>query len=822
MSSKQRFGQAVLLAAAVSGGVVGLGYGLRRFLRRTVPLANGRQMLAGLQRPIEVIRDPWGVPHIYAQTNADLFFGQGYVHAQDRLFQMDVNRRLGTGRVSEIVGPAGIPTDRLARILGWPLAAEALAGGILNDPETRLAAEAYAAGVNAFLGQGRLPAEFTLLAYQPEPWQPFHSAAWGTVLAWGLSVNWETELMRAILIERLGPEKVADLTPLYDRDYPTILPAGETVPAGVGNRLATAMLDAYRQAVHQLPLGGLPIGDGIGSNNWVVNGQWTTTGRPILANDPHLPPLFPTLWYENHLCGGDYHVTGFTTPGVPGVLIGHNESLAWGVTNAFPDVQDIYLERFHPHDPQLYAVNGQWVRAEVRREEIRVRGRRKPLVEEVRYTRHGPVISGLIPDEPRTFALRWASYEPNNHLRAVLEMCRANDLAMFRAALRHWSFPSQNVVYADVAGNVGYMMPGRVPLRARGEGLVPVPGHNDAYEWQGWIPFEELPARHNPMEGFIVTANNRMTGDGYPHLLTGEWQPPYRAQRIAALLQQAAPLSLADHGRIQNDTVSLLARRFMNSALPLLLAEHAPGDRLADQALILLQQWHQPPAEEGHNMHPGRVGPGLYFGWLVQFVRATMHQALGAALADDLLGRPAIADLPAGPFHEIATELAVRWLETEPPAWVGPVRPLLQPAFRQAVAVLRAHFGPNPAGWAWGNLHQVPLHGLLTRLPGLGRLWKPINLPLGGDGYTVNQADCTLHFPPDPVKVIASARLLLDVGGWDNCLSSLPGGQSGHLASPHYQDGVVDWQQGRYHPMLFSRAAVQQVAAATLWLTPEE
>jgi penicillin amidase len=532
----------------------------------------------------------------------------------------------------------------------------------------------------------------------------------------------------------------------------------------------------------------------------------------VLANDPHLPPIFPTIWYENHLVGGRYNVAGFTMPGLPGVIIGHNERVAWGVTNAFPDIQDLYLERFHPDDPTLYEVNGQWRKAEIVEERIRVRGR-APVVERVTYTRHGPVVSALLPGEPRALALRWSCYQPHNHLRAILESNRAGDWPSFRAALGHWGFPSQNVVYADVTGTIGYMMPGKVPVRSAGDGLVAAPGWSDDYEWNGWIPFEELPARFNPVEGVIVTANNQVAGDAYPYLLTSEWLPHHRAARILELLRHLAPLSLADHGRIQNDTVSQVARRFLPLALPILeaAAPTMPGESVT-RALQLLRAWD-------YDARPESVAASIAYACLIRFTEMTFERATGP-LAAILLGSSGHEEFRSNPFHEMAYELVIRWLEDGPPVWLGEVASFLPPAFQSGLKALRQALGADIERWQWGRLHQVRFQHPLARIPGLGRLWKPMRFPAGGDGHCVNQSDFPPQFPPEPARIIASCRLLLDVGDWDNSLAALPGGQSGHLASPHYQDGLRPWLAGRYHPMPFSRRRVEEAAEATLRLIP--
>ena len=536
------------LPVVAAAGALGLTVATRRLMRRPVPKPSGRAVLDGLHAPVEVIRDEWGVAHIYAANNDDLFFAQGYVQAQDRLFQMDLNRRLGLGRLAEVTGPLGVAFDKFARYLGWPRAARAQAD--LSDPTTAAVIAAYSAGVNAFIATQPPPAEFRLLAYRPEPWDALATSAWGTVLAWGLSCNLESELLRAWLLDELGPERAADLTPVYRPDYLTTIP-----DEAIGRRLAEGLLSAFRETVAHGPVGAPLVGQSLGSNNWVVSGARTASGRPQLANDPHLPPVFPTIWYAIHLYGGDYHVAGFTLPGVPGVVIGHNEHCAWGITNAFPDVQDVYIERFHPDNPTHYEVNGVWQAAEVTQEVIHVRGLRDVVIT-VRATRHGPVFSDLlsggaaVPSAHADLAYDWTLFRTGNHLRAALTINRATDWASFREGLRHWAFPGQNVVYADTAGTIAYMMPGLVPRRRNGYGLTPVPGWSDDFAWDGFIPFDELPCYVNPSEGFIATANNCMAGDSYPHWLTGEWLTDYRVRRIRALLAEQPKLTLDDHRRI--------------------------------------------------------------------------------------------------------------------------------------------------------------------------------------------------------------------------------------------------------------------------------
>ena len=810
MTSRNPFDRSSLnkwlaLPIVAAAGLIGAGVAARRVMRRPVPKPSGRLVVAGLRAPVEVIRDAWGVPHIYAASDHDLFFAQGFVQAQDRLFQMDLNRRLGLGRLAEVTGPLGLPFDKFARHLGWPRAAQAQVDG--GDEETKDAIAAYAAGVNAFIAGQPLPAEFTVLAYRPEPWDALSTSAWGTVLAWGLSCNWETELLRAWLLDELGPERAADLTPVYRENYATTLPDEQ-----IGRRLAEGLLVAFRETVACGPVGAPLVGQGLGSNNWVVSGARTASGRPHLANDPHLPPVFPTIWYACHLSGGRYNVAGFTLPGVPGIVIGHNDHCAWGVTNAFPDVQDVYIERFDPDDPTRYEVNGAWRAAEISEETIRVRGRGAvPL--HVRATRHGPVFSDILPGDHADLSYDWTLFHAGSHLQAILSSNRATDWPSFREALRHWSFPSQNVVYAGTDGTIAYMMPGLVPRRRKGDGLAPVPGWVEDFDWEGFIPFEEMPVYVNPPEGYLATANNCMAGDSYPYLLTGEWLPDYRVRRIRELLAENPELTLADHQRIQNESISLMARRFLAAALPV-MQSNPPAEPHVRDALGQLAAWNGDMAVDS-------IPATLYFGWMVHFTRAAVTQAVGPERAATLLAKGEQIGFPYMPFYEIGYELALRWLEGEAPEWIGNVRPLLLPALLQTFDVLRKEVGHDPAGWAWGRLHRVAFEHEMSRLPGIGRLWKPMTISAPGDGYTINQSDLSPHFPPNPATIIASCRLIVDVGAWDDCLVALPGGQSGHPASDHYQDRITEWREGRYFPLLYSRGRVLAAAAGTWQLEPE-
>jgi penicillin amidase len=478
--------------------------------------------LEGLKNRVEIRFDEWGIPHIEAQALADLFFAQGFVHGRDRGWQMRFNRLVVLGRLSEVFGPIGLEMDRFARGLGW--AEHARAGLERIPPPLRSLLEAYAAGVTAAFRCGPSGIEDRLVPLPDFPWTPLHSAAWGLVVAWSLSWNWDSELCRVAMAQALGA-RAADLEPEAVFGETALFP--ETM--GI-EPMAERLLSMYGALARWLG-----PREGIGSNNWVVAGSRTATGQPLLANDPHLPLSLPNLWYEQHLvCEPEgFAVAGVTTPGLPGVVLGHNAAIAWGATAVIADTQDWFVERFDPQNPLRYETPEGWAEAEVREIEIRVRGARAPERFWMRVTRHGPVLTDLLPEyEPAGIrwpqvglALAWAGARAETWWEALLQLNRASNWEEFREALRRWPGPVLNFVYADREGHIGYQMAGRIPIRRQGHGLVPVPGWSGEFEWVGEIPFEALPFAFDPPEGQVVTANHRIVGPRYPYFISAEWMP---------------------------------------------------------------------------------------------------------------------------------------------------------------------------------------------------------------------------------------------------------------------------------------------------------
>jgi penicillin amidase len=803
----------VLGAVLLAGGV---GYW---WLRRSLPVVQGSLRLPGLREPVQILRDRWGVPHIYAQNEHDLYFAQGFVHAQDRLWQMELNRRLGQGRLAELFGTIALPIDRMQRILGMARLAEHEAADL--DPPTLVLLASYAAGVNAHLAaaEGRLPPEFGLLGFRPEQWRPADSLLWAKMMTWGLSCNWVSEMIQALLVARLGPDKAAELSDDYPADHPYVLP-GQSLQEFLGR-----LRQEFERSLEWLPIQ-VPQG---GSNAWVVDASRTHSGKPLLANDPHLSIQMPALWYEVHLECKTIRVAGVSLPGSPGVVIGHNEHIAWGLTASIPDTQDLYIEKFDPADPTRYEFQGEWRAAKCVVETIRVRGLKEPVTVQVRITRHGPIINDLVPMLPPNvppLALRWVGAEKNHVVRAVQQLNRARNWEEFRSALSDWSMPAQNVLFADRAGNIGYAYVGLVPIRAQGLGQVPAPGWTGTHEWTGFIPFDELPHAFNPPDHQFVSANNPTVGREYQHFLSREMLSGFRARRIRALLNESFRVTLDDFVLMQRDLTSEPARAFCTFVLSVASEVMAAAEtRHREEIGRVFKHW-----ENWHYLLlPDSIPAALYelashFAcrrlfepWLGPLTRYYLGHGF-----DPVLSPTSIPYLERTPsvMLRLLRENRTEWFrdETRQPTSRGAI---LAGAIMDAMACLRQRIGPEPGAWTWGRLHQAHFVHPLGRSRWLGSLFNLGPYPLGGDVSTVAQASMLQNWPADPrLCFIPSWRQVFDLADWDASRGVLTTGQSGHPLSPHYADQVKLWLAGETHPMPWTRARVVAETLAELWLHP--
>lgn len=789
--------RAVLLLAALTMIAVLAAGGLGAYaVRRAFPQVSGTLTVPGLGGPVEVIRDRWGIPHIYARSDRDLYFAQGFVHAQDRLWQMELNRRTAGGRLSEIFGEATLGTDRFLRTIGLRRAAEAHLVG--TSPRTRATLEAYAAGVNAYLqgARGRLPIEFAILRFAPEPWTPADTLAYGKLMAWVLGGDWRAELLRQQVIARFGEGGLERLMPGYPADAPVIVPAASVATPG-----PTAIVPAAGTAsgAPEIPVPwpglGLARLAGAGSNNWVVGGDRSVTAGPLLANDPHLEAQMPSIWYLMHLSGGPYDVAGATFPGVPGVIIGHNRDIAWGVTNADPDVQDLFIERFNPDDPTRYLDRGRWVPATIVREEIRIKGRKDPIIETVRITRRGPVINNVVRGLDATLALRWTALDSSTIIDAVDGINRASTWEEFRQALRAWDAPSQNFVFAHRNGEIGYQMPGVVPIRAKGTGALPSPGWTGEFDWRGAVPFDALPSTHR-RDGVIVTANNRVAPPHYPYFLGREWDPGFRARRITELLGEEKQ-SVETFRRIHTDVTSLYARA---------VVETLRNARIPDPAL---QPVFQELVQWDGAMTASSRPAAIYHAFVVALMQELFREPLDDAVFSRYLRHH---DAPALATLALLREPASAW-------WKGNRDHVIETALRTAVRDLERRLDPDRDQWRWGRLHQPVFTHPIGRVKALAWIFNTTPPETGGDGFTVNNGAFDPEAPYRQV-IVASYRQILDTADWDRSLVIHTTGQSGLPFHKHYRDFAPLWARGEYVPLLFSRARVDAAAAARLILSP--
>jgi penicillin amidase len=848
----------VLLVAALVATIVAIS-----FVRRSFPQTDGTITVPGLSAEVTVLRDAQGVPQIYADTVADLARAQGYVHAQDRFFEMDLRRHVTAGRLAELVGPAGVAADKVIRTMGWRRVAEAELPSL--RPETRQYLRAYADGVNAYLKgrpQSKVSLEYVVLGmrvpdYQIEEWTPADSVAWLKAMAWDLRGNYSAELARARLAGKISDAQLAALYPPYPMDeHAPILSSVDWSPAkATGARSAsppafitsataaavrTRTPDPYAAA--QAALDAVPQlvgrGEGIGSNSWVVSGAHTTTGKPLLANDPHLAPGIPGIWYQVGLhcrtvsatCPID--VSGFSFSGVPGVVIGHNAKIAWGFTNLGPDVSDFFLEKVDGQG--RYFRGGVWHDLETRTETIKVAGQPDEQLT-IRSTVHGPLLSdvsttvqaagqgparGEIARTPETvppyaLSLSWTGLIPNRTADAIFALNSAQDFTQFRAAAQAFAVPAQNLVYADTEGNIGYQAPGLIPKRIAGPdgsppGYWPRPGWDPAYDWQGFVPFRELPWTLAPKEGQIVAANQAVTASQTPFLTT-EWDYGYRSQRIRELLSSRPKVSPDDMRAIQLDNRDTFAPTLVKALLEVPLR----GDAFTREAQDLLRNWDfTTPADSSTDS-----AAAAYFN--------AVWSALLRILFDDELPADLYAD---GGSRSRAAVTAL--LEEPRSAWWDDTKTLnitegkveiLRQALVEARLDLTRSLGKEPKEWSWGRLHQLELK---SQVLGGDAVPAPVRwvfnrggyaLPGGSSIVNANGWDAAKGFA---VNWAPSMRMVVDLGNFDDSTWINQTGASGHAFHEHYADQVEDWAAGRQNPWPFSEAAVRRAAQTTLRLVP--
>ncbi|RKE20762.1 penicillin acylase family protein [Streptomyces sp. TLI_171] len=898
----------ILLAVLLVAGLVGGGWWAVDTVRSSFPQVSGTVKVPGMSAPVDVVRDDKGIPQLYADTDADLFRAQGYVQAQDRFWEMDVRRHITSGRLAEMFGSSAVENDTFLRTMGWRQVAQKEWDTVLSE-DTKRNLTAYTEGVNAWLGEhpggAGASLEYALLGavnsgYTPEKWDPVDSVAWLKAMAWSLSGNMQEEIDRSLLTQDFSTEQIAQLYPEYPYDRNgtivktgklaadgTYTPgAGATVPAVPGGTAPSSSAQA-RAATQEL-IGDLsgkvsalpsllgPQGQGIGSNSWVVSGANTTTGSPLLANDPHLGPGMPSIWYQMGLhcrtasptCG--YDVAGYTFAGMPGVVIGHNKDIAWGFTNLGADVTDLYLEKVT--GPDTYLLDGKDVKFTVRKETIKVAGGEDRTIT-VRTTQDGmPLISdqsseqqkvgenapagNAAPDRAAGYgvALRWTALVPGSTMDAVFRLDKAADFAGFRAAAQAFAVPAQNLIYADTKGNIGYQAPGLIPVRGKGDGRYPAPGWDSGYAWNaGYLPFKSLPYSYNPPEGYIVTANQAVVDQTYKPLLTTDWEYGTRAKeindQIQAKLKNGGKISLDDMQSIQLDNTSVLAKELV----PLLLKVRI-DDPYVREAQDLLKDWnyHQDADSAAAAYYNGvwRALLTLSFGQKfpadlrVEGDCLLVRQKRDNTLPDDALGGAAQAVTECGTrkASQAQPDGGDRWMEVVRRQLADPKSPwwdyidsdhqqqhgldnLLAEALKDARQDLTSRLSKDISTWSWGRLHQLTLQE-----PTLGSddssiasdvVHKLLNrgpYKLSGGSAAVDATGWNAAAGYD-VDWIPSMRMVVDLSNFDTSRWINVGGASGHAFHANYNDQTELWAKGELLAWAYTKDAVKAAGKNTLTLT---
>lgn len=802
--------------------VVGFATTIWWLVYRPLPQLDGRVSLGGLQGAVTLERDQWGVPHIRAGSLEDLVEAQGYAMAQDRLWQMDLLRRVARGQLSEILGPATVDVDKEFRVLNFGRAARRDYEQM--GPEDRKILDAYARGVNQFIDQhgSRLPMEFTLLRYQPTPWNPTDTLVIAGYMYRTLADTRRSELDRAIIKEKVSPEIAKDLfnetssldhyvvgdpnreNSLHDEsqansdddddemDYDDVIKAENNSPvmpgAGAAPDLTSLLAMNVKDWVEESQR---DIRHSLGSNNWVVSGAHTATGKPLLANDTHLELSIPPIWYEVHLTAPGWNVKGFTLPGAPLVVIGHNDKLAWGFTNNGADVQDLYVETFNPVNPNEYRANGQWKKADVFDEVIKVKGADDQHLR-LAVTRHGPVVQQV---GDKHYAMRWTALEPGGLSVSYFLLGKAQNWHEFLDIMKTVWGPAQNVVYADVEGNIGYIMGARVPIRKKGRGDVPVPGDTDDHEWTGYIPFDQLPKSFNPESGFIVTANARVVGPDYKPYLTDKWEEPYRTARIYDLLNDKHDLRPEDMLKVQADAYSI-PHAFIAEQLVAAAKVAPPKDSRAKKLIEQSKDWN---------------GIADANSTVVEFLQSTMYRALNLIL-EAQLGKD------AEKYDWRKLNFLQRTLQERPARWLpSPYNnydELLTSAADQAVERLEQRTkDANPEDWDWKRFNYLDMLHPLGREGVLKKLLSIADQPQSGTDWSPRAASRD-HGP--------TMRFVANTANWDESIFLIPAGESGQPGSEHYRDQFSYWLDGKpiYGP--FSDAGEAKTKRHTLTLQPAQ
>ncbi len=776
----------------------------RYLVTKSFPVVDGELRVDGLQQPVTIYRDKYSVPHIIAQNEHDLFFAQGYVHAQDRLWQMDITRRAGEGRLSEILGSSALQYDKLFKTIGIQRIAEKLEAQL--HPESKLIVQAYSDGVNAFIHshRGNYPIEFDMLNYVPEDWQPVHTLIVSRMMAWELNLSWYVDLTLGELVQKFGEEKAKEIFPTYPENAPVI------VPKELLNKQTAFNGEDFLRADKSFRKFFGMSGMHIGSNAWAVSGKKSESSYAMLANDPHLGLSEPSKWYEVHLQGGSLDVAGVSLPGAPGIIIGHNHSIAWGMTNVMADDADFFIEQEDSLHHDRYLYKGELKTFELYNDTIFVKDSSVVPIT-IRESVHGPIINDVnqtAAASQNPVALRWTGEDASDELYAIYCIDKAQSWEQFKNGVKYFTVPGQNFVYADDKGNIGYCMGVRLPIRASQNPTLPMPGWTGNYDWKGFVPFEKLPQLFNPPEQFIATANNKTTDASFPYHISNLWEPPSRIERIRELLSTQNKISVEDFKRIQLDYYSYFAKQ----VTPFII--HAfDSVRIADAhlqtALNYFRNWNFQQTKND-------VSTALFNVFFTHLLENVFENKMGEALYKNYIF---LANIPLRVVPALLNTPSSSWFDDPSTPNVETRDEVIRKSLAQAIAELQLSLGDKMKMWQWGRLHTLTFEHPFGSRPPLGTIFNIGPFEVGGSGTTLNNGEYHLG-DPYRMHLGPSMRQIVDFSDINGALSVIPTGQSGQPLSAHYSDQTSMWLNGDYHTLPLDDAAVTSAAKHRLRLVP--
>ncbi|MFA5833877.1 MAG: penicillin acylase family protein [Bacteroidota bacterium] len=779
-------------------------FALRYLVTKSFPQYSGEIAVQGLKNSVKIYRDEYGVPHIFAENEYDLFFAQGYVHAQDRLWQMDLTRRAGEGRLSEILGTQTIKFDKMLKTVGFERIAEQLEQQL--NPKSKEILRAYSDGINEFIHthKGKYPIEFDMLNYEPEEWKPVHSLMIARLMAWELNISWHVDVVLGELVAKLGEEKASKVFPTYPENGPVIVGKESDRKKLEGLKSFASLHNDFKEFFGT-------TGTHIGSNSWAVSPQKSVSGKAMLANDPHLGLSLPAKWYEVHLHGGKVDVAGVSLPGTPLVILGHNNNVAWGFTNVMADDADFYFEQTDSLGADKYLFKNEWKDIELIQDTVKVKDSTDVLFT-IRKTIHGPAVNEIYPlesiESSNFITMRWTGFEMSDELYALYLVNTADSWQAFLNGVKEFTVPGQNFVYADVYGNIGFHPGVRLPKRSSNNPTLPFIGWTGEYEWQGFIPFEQLPSLYNPPEGFIATANNKTTNNAEYHI-ANLWEPPSRIQRIREVLQSKDRFEVSDFKKLQNDNFSHFAKELTPFILGAYNNLSIPEPKV-QMAVNYFRNWNFVLSKDDV--------PTTIFEVFFQHLNKNIYRdEMGEELFHQYI---VLANIPYRVTMSLLNDTSAVWFDDVTTDGVESRDDIIRKSLSETLVELTEQLGGEMKQWRWGRIHTLTLKHPFGDIKVLQSIFNIGPFEVSGSGTTVNNGEYRFTKPYE-MTLGPSMRKIVDFANVNKALSVIPSGQSGQPMHDHYADQTPLWKNGEYHELPLEEDVVASISKNILYLIPK-